>query len=189
MMNKIRKSESSTTKSSAEAVFLEDKQKKKWKDEKTGYVSYTIFARALYVTWGGESNYWDWNCFKEMGEDGIEVVKLKSVCWLDVRGKFKISLLSPGIEYEIFYVVKVKRGGSGWELPITLALSIPKKMDQARKLSLLDQPRGEWIELSVGRFTADANDSEEINFDLYEYGGHWKDGLVIHSAIIRPRVP
>ncbi|GAV57496.1 PP2 domain-containing protein [Cephalotus follicularis] len=167
-------------------VFLEHKRKKKWVNKKSGDISYMLYARALYVTWGNREN-WNWNCFKETSDEDIEVAKLSHVCWLDVRGKFKISDLSPGIVYEIVYVVKLTKGASGWELPIMLKLALPNGKVQERQVILLDKPRGEWIELNVGNFVVEKGEEREVNFDLYEHGGHWKKGLIIKGAILRPK--
>ncbi|KAG6632310.1 lectin-like isoform X1 [Carya illinoinensis] len=166
--------------------FLEHKRKKKWVDQKTGYICFMLYARSLYVTWGAKGEYWDWNCFKETSDENIEVAKLTAVCWLDVRGKVNVSELSPEVVYEVVYEVKLKRGASGWELPIILQLSLPDGSIKQRQVSLLEKPRGEWIELSVGCFKPKNGDSGEVGFDIMEHGGHWKRGLIIRGAILRP---
>ena len=125
--------------------------------------------------------------FLTCSEENIEVARLSHVCWLDVRGKLKMSELSPGVSYDVFYQVKLKKGGSGWELPITLRLSLPDGRVQHRQVSLLRKPRGEWMELNVGNFQAQQREDRELCFDLYEHGGHWKNGLIVKAAILRPR--
>ncbi|XVE90312.1 hypothetical protein DITRI_Ditri20bG0067300 [Diplodiscus trichospermus] len=121
----------------------------------------------------------------------IEVAKLNLVSWLDVRGKFNISDLSPATLYEVVYEVKLTKGASGWELPIKLRLSLPNGKVQERQVSLLQKPRGQWMELNVGNFCTEENgetgETREVCFDLYEHGGHWKHGLVIRGAILRPK--
>ncbi|KDP39599.1 hypothetical protein JCGZ_02619 [Jatropha curcas] len=168
-------------------VYLENKRKKKWVD-KSGHNCFMLFARSLYITWGGHEN-WIWNCFKETGEENVEVAKLSHVCWLDVRGKFSVSDLSPGIVYEIVYQVKLTNGADGWELPISLKLSLPNGVVRQRQVVLLEKPRGEWTELSVGNFLAEEGETGEVCFDIYEHGGHWKRGLIIRGAILRPKHP
>lgn len=46
------------------------------------------------------------------------------MCWLNVRGQFKMSEMSSGVVYEIAYMVKLTNGGYGWELPITLLIKL-----------------------------------------------------------------
>ncbi|KAK0602347.1 hypothetical protein LWI29_032527 [Acer saccharum] len=166
--------------------FLEHKSKKKWIDNKSGCHCFMLYSRSLYITCG-HSQYWTWNCFKETSDDNIEVAKLSHVCWLDVRGKFRISDLSPGIVYEVVYVVKLTKGASGWEFPITLRLSLPSGEVQDRQVSLLEKPRGKWIELNVGNFLTRTGETREVCFDIYQHGGHWKTGLIIRGAILRPQ--
>lgn len=127
-------------------------------------------------------------------DENIEVVKLSHVCWMDVRGKFKISELSPGVMYEIVYVVKLTNAASGWEAPVSLKLSLPADGKvQNRQVSLLEKPRGEWFELCVGNFLTETNNdgsesTAEVFFDFFEHGGHWKSGLIIKAAILRPKI-
>lgn len=121
-------------------------------------------------------------------KENFEVAKLSAVCWLDVSGKLEMSELPPGIVYDIFYVVKLTKGASaGWELPITLRLSLPDGRVLCRQLSLLMKPRGEWIELNVGSFQPVKGKTGEVCFGLCEHRGHWKTGLIIKGAIIRAR--
>jgi hypothetical protein len=117
----------------------------------------------------------------------IEVAKLSHVCWLDVRGNLDISDLSTEVVYEIVYVVKLTEGASGWELPIQLILAHPDGRLQVRKVSLLEKPRRQWIELNVGNFQRKKGELGEVGFRICEHGGHWKRGLIIKGAVIRPK--
>ncbi|ESR50573.1 protein PHLOEM PROTEIN 2-LIKE A1 [Citrus sinensis] len=113
---------------------------------------------------------------------------------MDVRGKFKISELSPGVMYEIVYVVKLTNAAFGWEAPVSLKLSLPADGKvQNRQVSLLEKPRGEWFELCVGNFLTETNNdgsesTAEVFFDFFEHGGHWKSGLIIKAAVLRPKI-
>ncbi|GFZ02691.1 hypothetical protein Acr_15g0012990 [Actinidia rufa] len=160
---------------------------KKWVDEKSGHSGFMLYPRSLYITWG-HTEHWDWKCFKETSDENIEVARLSHVCWLDVRGKLQISDLSPGTVYEITYVVKLEKRASGWELPIKLRLSLPDGTVKVRQVSLFEKPRGRDIELQVGTFEAQENEEREVCFDLYEHGGHWKSGLIIKGAVVKPKI-
>ncbi|XP_021758304.1 protein PHLOEM PROTEIN 2-LIKE A1-like [Chenopodium quinoa] len=167
-------------------LFLEHKRKKKWVDNKDGSCGFMLYARSLFITWG-QSWYWSWNSFKDTDDENIEVAKLISVCWLDVRGKLAMKELSPGVTYEVVYVVKLTKSASGWELPLMLRLHAPGDEIKVRQESLLMKPKGEWFELNLGSFQAKADISDEVCFDIFERGGHWKTGLIIKAAIIRPK--
>ncbi|KAK8541867.1 hypothetical protein V6N12_014488 [Hibiscus sabdariffa] len=180
-MNFLRKKE----KEKKKEVFLDHKRRKTWEDAKTGHKCFMLYARSLYVTWGGRE-HWIWNSFKDTNEENIEVAKLSHVCWLDVRGKLKMSELSPATSYEVVYEIKLTKGASGWELPVKLRLyPLPNGGGvQERQVSLLEKPRGEWIELNLGSFCTPENEEAagEICFDLYQHGGHWKNGLIVRDC-------
>ncbi|XP_021758303.1 lectin-like [Chenopodium quinoa] len=165
--------------------FIEHKRKKLWFD-KDGNCCFTLYSRSLFITWS-QSQYWSWNSFKDTDDDDIEVAKLETVCWLDVRGVLGMSELSPGVTYEIVYVVKLTKSSSGWEHPINLRLIVPGGETKIRQVSLLMDPIGEWFELNLGSFQAKDGETGHLNFDIFEHGGHWKNGLIVKSAIIRPK--
>ncbi|OMP01888.1 Phloem protein 2-like protein [Corchorus capsularis] len=102
-----------------------------------------------------------------------------------------MSDLSSETLYEVVYDVRLSEGASGWELPINLRLSLPNGTVKERQISLFQKPRGEWIELNVGKFRTgkkgESSETQEVCFDLYEHGSHWKHGLVVRSAILRPK--
>ncbi|VVA14374.1 PREDICTED: cyclin-dependent [Prunus dulcis] len=77
--------------------------------------THEILTLWLDVTWGFPP-YWVWNCYKETSEDNVEVVELSSVCFLNVRGQFKMSELSAGV----VYVGGPKKCQSFCELHITV---------------------------------------------------------------------
>ncbi|XP_021805998.1 protein PHLOEM PROTEIN 2-LIKE A1-like [Prunus avium] len=168
---------------SAKGEFQEFNKVKVWVEKNSRCM--TLYARWLDVTYGFPP-YWVWNCYKEISEDNVEVVKLMSVCWVNVRGQFKMSELSAGVVYEIAYKVKLTNGAFGWELPVTVKIRFPDGREQKRQYSLFQKPRGEWIELSGGSFEVKGEENGEVWFDLCQHGGHWKKGLIIQGIIIKP---
>ncbi|KAK7856946.1 protein phloem protein 2-like a1 [Quercus suber] len=124
-------------------------------------------------------------CTLTCSDENIEVAKLSHVCWLDTRAKLTMSDLSPEVEYEIVYVVKLTKGASGWELPIRLKLSLPDGRVQERQVCLLEKPRKQWMELNVGNFQSKDGESGEVCFVSME--DIWKTGLIIKGAILRQK--
>ncbi|KAM5578804.1 lectin [Rosa sericea] len=157
-----------------------------WSEKKSSYKCIMLYPRWFDVTWGFPP-HWLWNCYEETSDENIEVAKLMSVCWLNVRGQFKMSELSSGVVYEIAYIVKLTKEGFGWEFPVTLKLKVPEGREQKRQYSLLEKPLGEWIELIGGSFQAKEGETREVWFDICEHGGHWKSGLILKGIIIRPK--
>ena len=118
----------------------------------------------------------------------IELARLKMVCWLEVHGKFDIGMVSPGILYQVSFIVMLKDSAEGWELPINVRLVLPGGRKQQHKENLMEKSRERWIEVPVGEFVASEKDVGEMEISLYEYeGGMWKTGLLIQGVAIKPK--
>ncbi|XP_019423652.1 PREDICTED: lectin-like [Lupinus angustifolius] len=170
-------------------VFLDRKTKKYWLDKKSNANCFMLYAKALSITWAENQNYWKWLPQKEASGTMTEVAELKRVCWLEVHGKFDTRKLSPGILYEVSFVVMLKDPAQGWEVPVNVRLVLPGGKKQEHKEKLIDKLRMRKIEIPVGEFVASAGDNGgEMEFSLYEYeGGMWKQGLVIEGVTIKPK--
>ncbi|KAI3906707.1 hypothetical protein MKW92_011505 [Papaver armeniacum] len=149
-----------------------------------------LFPRNLAIIWAENKQYWNWPSMK-FGEMAIEVAELVNVCWLEVNGKFDTTKLSPGVKYEILFVVMLKPSACGWGTPVNLRLVHPCGKTQHRRENLQLKPKSQWIELQVGEFQTSPQLSDckkEIQFSLFECeNGNWKGGLVIKGVIIRPK--
>lgn len=72
-----------------------------------------------------------------------------------MRGKLNTTKLSPGIQYEVVFVVKLQAKAYGWEVPVNLKLNVPHASENRwSKVNLTDKAREHWIEIPVGDFTA-----------------------------------
>ncbi|XP_042520925.1 lectin-like [Macadamia integrifolia] len=169
-------------------VFLDHKRKKYWIDPKTGYNCFMLFARDLSITWGDDNRYWKWDSLQETSDVRVDIAELKNVCWLEVRGKFDTSNLSPGVMYEVAFVVMLKEASNGWNAPLNLELALPDGKKQEHKENLQYKPKGQWMELVIGEFWTCQNMDGDIQFSLLEIkGGQWKNGFIIKGVIIRPK--
>ncbi|KAL9276586.1 hypothetical protein ACSQ67_025844 [Phaseolus vulgaris] len=177
------------------AVFLAHKTKassmsfkKYWVEKKSNSNCFVLYARALSITWAENQNYWRWEQQKEESGTMIELARLKMVCWLEVHGKFDIGMVSPGILYQVSFIVMLKDSAEGWELPINVRLVLPGGRKQQHKENLMEKSRERWIEVPVGEFVASEKDVGEMEISLYEYeGGMWKTGLLIQGVAIKPK--
>ncbi|RZC53317.1 hypothetical protein C5167_012170 [Papaver somniferum] len=167
---------------------------KYWIDD-SGCNCFMLFPRSLAITWAEDKRYWHWPFVKESStsdEMAIEVAELLNVCWLEANGKLDISKLTPGVKYDILFVVMLKNSAYGWEAPVNLRLVHPDGKIQQREENLQVKPKSQWIELHVGEFPTppqpDDKQEKEIQFSLFEYeDGKWKRGLVIKGVILRPK--
>jgi len=117
-----------------------------------------------------------------------EVAELKRVCWLEVHGKFDTRKLSPGIVYQVSFIIMLKDPAQGWELPVNVRLVLPGGKKQQHKENLMEKLRARWIEVLVGEFVASEKDGCEMEISMFEYeGGMWKQGLVIKGIAIKPK--
>nr|KYP76379.1 Protein PHLOEM PROTEIN 2-LIKE A1 [Cajanus cajan] len=148
-----------------------------------------LYARALSITWAENPIYWKWVQQKEASGTMTELAELKRVCWLEVEGKFDTTKLSPGILYQVSFIVMLKNGANeGWEIPINVRLEIPGGKKQEHKENLLEKSRESWVEIPVGEFVASEKDVGEMKIFMYEYeGGMWKTGLIIKGIVIKPK--
>uniref|UniRef100_A0A1D1ZCW7 Protein PHLOEM PROTEIN 2-LIKE A1 n=1 Tax=Anthurium amnicola TaxID=1678845 RepID=A0A1D1ZCW7_9ARAE len=175
-------------KSKFSGIFLNQRRKKYWIDEKSGCNCFMLFARDLSITWSDDPRYWKWCALQETSDVCVEVAALLRVCWLDIYGRFEISHLTPGITYEVAFVVMMQYTSDGWNTPVNLRLTDPEGNQQKHLESLIDKPRGEWIELIVGELKATAASAGEIAISLFEHDdGAWKSGLIVKGIFIRPK--
>ncbi|KAF5779269.1 putative phloem protein [Helianthus annuus] len=169
-------------------LFLSKKRKKYWVDKASHGNCFLVYARDLSITWGEDNRYWCWPCIKETSEEVVDGAEMIDVCWLEIHGKLEISKLTPGIKYEVVFVVMLKDPAYGWEVPVNVRLILPDGNKQQHKENLMEKPRSTWVEIPVGEFMVQPKKEGFVEFSLYEYeGGAWKRGLLIKGAAIRPK--
>ncbi|XP_043690403.1 immune-associated nucleotide-binding protein 10-like isoform X2 [Telopea speciosissima] len=168
-------------------LFLNQKTKKYWVEAKSGYNCFMLFARTLSITWSDDKQYWHWPYWQATSDVLVDVAELLNVWWLEVRGNFDTSNLTPRVMYEISFVVMLRESIYGWEVPVNLQLVLPDGERKERKEWLLSKPRGQWVEILVGEFCTSPEKAGDLQFSLFEFGGQAKKGLVIKGVIIKPR--
>ncbi|CAA6658068.1 unnamed protein product [Spirodela intermedia] len=169
------------------------KKKKLWLDEKSGSKEekncFTLSARDLKITWGEDPRYWRWSPQRETRPGaGMEVVELLNVCWLEIHGRFEVSHLTPGVTYDVAFLVKMKPSAYGWNAPVNLRLTDAGGRVQGRVERLADKPRGEWLELKAGEIRTVKGSRGEMEVSLFEFeDGAWKSGLIVEGVQIYPK--
>ncbi|KAI3908188.1 hypothetical protein MKW98_029489 [Papaver atlanticum] len=129
-----------------------------------------LFPRSFGITWENDTRYWIWLSITKPSPSGdaeIEVHELVNVCWLTIHGKLEISRLSPGVNYEVVFIVMLQEDSYGWSVPVDLCLEFPNG-------KILIQKPGD--------------QEKEVSFIISEHEKlNWKKGLVIKGAIVRPK--
>ncbi|KAL4318888.1 hypothetical protein GQ457_18G010170 [Hibiscus cannabinus] len=77
----------------------------------SGKKVYMLSARDLSIVWGDTPTYWRWISIPDSRFE--EVAELVNVCWLEIRGKIAVSMLSPMTHYKAYLVFKPTTGAYG----------------------------------------------------------------------------
>ncbi|XP_072998066.1 lectin-like [Typha latifolia] len=169
-------------------IFLEPNNfLKYWVDKETGHNCFMMFPRGLSIAWSNNESYWHWLPLRKKSEKD-DVAILLGVCWLDIHGKLEISYLTPGIMYEVVFIVMMNEAAAGWGIPVDLRLRLPDGSVRGHMESLEEKPRGTWIELKVGELRTQAGQEGKMDVSLWgNEGEHWKIGLTVRGIVIRPK--
>ncbi|KDP23312.1 hypothetical protein JCGZ_23145 [Jatropha curcas] len=82
-------------------------------DKWSGKKCFMISARDLLIVWGDTPRYWRWT--SELDSRFAEVAELIGVCWLEIRGKINVCMLSTNTLYGVYLVYKTTAGAYGFE--------------------------------------------------------------------------
>lgn len=118
----------------------------------------------------------------------MEVAELLNVCWLEIHGRFEVSHLTPGVTYDVAFLVKMKPSAYGWNAPVNLRLTEAGGRVQRSMERLAGKPRGEWLELKAGELQTVKGSRGEVEVSLFEYeDGAWKSGLIVEGVQVCPK--
>ncbi|KAI3840941.1 hypothetical protein MKW92_031344 [Papaver armeniacum] len=155
-----------------------------------------FFPRSFYIAWGDDTRYWTWLSITEppaaSNNAEIEVPELIKVCLLDVNGILEMSELTPGVNYEVVFIVMLRERSYGWGKPVNLCLVLPDAQRLVQSVVLQTMPKSTWIEIHVGDFQTPeqqpGDQEKQVKFNLSgQEALFWKSGLVIEGAIVRPK--
>lgn len=118
----------------------------------------------------------------------MEVAELLNVCWLEIHGRFEVSHLTPGVSYDVAFLVKMKPSAYGWNAPVNLRLTEAGGRVQRSMERLAGKPRGECLELKAGELQTVKGSRGEVEVSLFEYeDGAWKSGLIVEGVQVCPK--
>ncbi|KAK9673276.1 hypothetical protein RND81_12G157300 [Saponaria officinalis] len=103
-------------------------------DKSTGKKCFTISARELVIIWGDTPRYWSFHSFPESRFP--EVAELHLVCWLEIKGKLKASMLSPDTTYTAYLVFKMTETAYGFYSPAQVTITTPGGQIETQKVYL-----------------------------------------------------
>ncbi|XP_051144103.1 putative F-box protein PP2-B12 [Andrographis paniculata] len=104
-------------------------------DKTSGKKCFMLSARELYIVWGDTPAYWKWISHPESRFS--EVAELIDVCWLEIRAKISIDMLSPGTNYAAYFVFNSASRMYGFEqIPAEASLEVNGHESEKRSVSL-----------------------------------------------------
>lgn len=180
----------------------------------TGKKCYMLSPRSLFIMWMEDPKYWTFTSMEESRFQ--EVAKLIDVCWLEIRGKIKASMLSPSTIYVAYLVYKMSQDYYGFNsLPVNVSVgttkdntntgivSLDTRGNSRRRRSLFSrwlsvmpmiyecpkQRRDDWLEVEIGEFYIQGDEDGDVEMALWEVeAGNRKCGLLVQGIEIRPKV-
>ncbi|XP_024175345.1 uncharacterized protein LOC112180986 isoform X2 [Rosa chinensis] len=180
-------------------------------DKWSGKKCYMICARALHVVWSGEKHtYWKWISVPDSRFE--EVACLNSVCWLEIRGKIDMQMMSPSTLYKAYIVYKLTADAYGFRVPVEVATRSRdygfeyKDLDRDGFIEYPDKRRGclnpdiqidgtlspkervdGWLEMELGEFLCQGKEVGELEMICVEMNDLcWKSGLIVQGIEVRP---
>ncbi|KAL3739353.1 hypothetical protein ACJRO7_020720 [Eucalyptus globulus] len=162
---------------------------KYWVDKELNRNCLMVLASTLSIICSDRSEYWTWaeeeeSCYPS--NVNLHVARLNYVCWLDIKGKCKTSVLSQRTMYDVAIVVKMSSQNYGWEMPVNLSLEFPDGNRQVRTERLDNSEKERWIPISIGKFEMTPKTIGEMSFSLTQTGNYWKSGLSVKGVIFTP---
>ncbi|KAG8072876.1 hypothetical protein GUJ93_ZPchr0006g41000 [Zizania palustris] len=144
---------------SAGPHLLSDRLMSMWLDRETGSKCYMLSARALYIAWGDTPQYWRW--IPLTNSRFAEGAKLKSVCWLEIRGKINTKMLSPNSTYAAYMVFKLAEESYGLDHPLQEALVSLGGMESRRKVCVQSDNNEDGVQSDDNEDGVQSDDNED----------------------------
>ncbi|XP_027367511.1 F-box protein PP2-B15-like [Abrus precatorius] len=168
-------------------------------DKSSGKKSYILSARALSITWSDEPLYWTW---KSMPESRFtEVAELRTLNWLEIKGKIGSGILTPNTSYGVYLIMKISHREYGldcaaWELSVAVGNKAEsgraylwqkeeKKNEKDEGIGIASKRDDGWMEIEVGEFF-NGEAEEEVKMSVMEVSYHLKAGLIVEGFEVRP---
>lgn len=103
-------------------------------EKSTGKKCYSVAARDLHITWGDTPRYWAWHSTPDSRFP--EVAELVTVCWLEIKGKIKTSILSPDTNYVAYLIFKMAEAAYGFCSPAEVVVKTAGGKTETQKAYL-----------------------------------------------------
>ncbi|ONK71880.1 uncharacterized protein A4U43_C04F13330 [Asparagus officinalis] len=169
------------------ATGAKELPKNTWTEERNGDRGIVKYPREMNITNVDNGKSWIWHSlvFGSIGRLGMEAPKLMGATHVEIRGKYDMSRLTPGLKYQAVLLCMLTDPSEGWDsCLLKLELNLPDGTSQKRKVDLTKFPKDELVMMVLGYF--EAVESGDITFSAVETSNCVKKGLVIKDSALRP---
>ena len=130
-----------------------------------------------------------------------EVAQLMQVCWLDLGGEIRSTMLSPKTCYAAYFIFQLQENSGGFQSPVQEAsISIGVHVSETRVIlkpgrrrttdptTQIPRARDDgWMEIEMGEFLNDDYE-ESVRFRFRQVTEmNWKWGLIVQGIEFRPK--
>ncbi|RWW87631.1 hypothetical protein BHE74_00003535, partial [Ensete ventricosum] len=130
-----------------------------------------------------------------------EVAQLLRVCWLDLGGEIRSTMLSPETCYAAYFIFQLEEDSGGFQSPVQEAsISIGAHVSETRAIlkpgrrrttdPTIQVPRTRddgWMEIEMGEFLNDDYE-QSVRFRFRQVTEmNWKWGLIVQGVEFRPK--
>ncbi|WOK95394.1 F-box protein PP2-B12 [Canna indica] len=98
-----------------DSILIDDGKMSLWLDRSSGAKCFMVSARELSIVWGDTPQYWRWVSLPD--SRFAEVAELNDVCWLEIRGKIQLEMLTRKATYAAYLVYKLADWSRGLAHP------------------------------------------------------------------------
>ncbi|XP_022159650.1 putative F-box protein PP2-B12 isoform X2 [Momordica charantia] len=182
-------------------------------DKKTSKKCYILGARELQIQWSNNPLYWSWNRQPFLKSRFEEVAELRTIWWLEIKGRINTKLLSPKTLYFAYLLVKFADRAYGLNNHPSQA-SVQLNTVTSQREVYLDKERGcnngglsknrvvdrgsddeteeddcGWVKIELGEFYVNDLGDGDVEMCLKEVESqHLRGGLVVEGIQLRPRM-
>ncbi|AES61426.1 putative phloem protein [Medicago truncatula] len=183
-------------------------------DKYSGKKTYILSARELSITWSNDPLYWSWRPSPE--SRFAEVAEVRTVSWLEIKGKMRTHILTPNTTYVVYLITKVSHRVYGLdsapaEVSVAMANKVQngmaylynkyedtmfyenhrkmernKLMEDNKEIRVPSKRDDGWMEIELGEFFCGEVDME-VKMSVMEVGYRLKGGLIVEGIEVRPK--
>ncbi|KAG7945039.1 hypothetical protein I3843_15G133100 [Carya illinoinensis] len=116
-------------------------------DKLSGKKCLMLAARELSIIWGAGDTPYYWNWISSTQSPVLpksrfsEVAHLRSVCWLEIKGRIETKILSPKTKYGAYFIYSMENGCYGFQTPVKVSIRLENEVEGGDAINAYLNPR------------------------------------------------